>query len=93
MQDVLQVSGVLTASDTGTILPSGGPSVGGVAAAFLGWKYYQSRSAAAYDPEAAPVEPGMEDAGVHPDSPEKRDQALKMGMNIALYAMRGGMTP
>ncbi|MEH0582546.1 fibronectin type III domain-containing protein [Streptomyces sp. B21-108] len=40
--------------------------VGGVAAAFLGWKYYQSRSAAAYDPEAAPVEPGMEDAGVLP---------------------------
>ena len=36
---------------------------------------------------------GMEDAGVHPDTPEKRDQALKMGINIALYAMRGGMTP
>ena len=39
--------------------------VGGVGAAFLGWKYYQSRSAAAYDPEAA-VDPGMEDPGVLP---------------------------
>jgi hypothetical protein len=36
---------------------------------------------------------GMEDAGVHPDSPEKREQALKMGINIALYAMSEGMTP
>jgi hypothetical protein len=36
---------------------------------------------------------GMEDAGVHPDSPEKRDQALKMGINVALYAMSSGMRP
>ena len=36
---------------------------------------------------------GMEDEGVHPDPPEKREQALKMGINIALYAMSEGMTP
>lgn len=30
---------------------------------------------------------GLEDPGVHPDAPEKRDQALRMGINIALYAM------
>lgn len=40
--------------------------VGGVAAVFLGWKYWQSRSAAAYDPEAEAVDPGMEDPGVLP---------------------------
>lgn len=40
--------------------------VGGVAAVFIGWKYYQSRSAAAYDPSAEPVDPGMEDPGVLP---------------------------
>ena len=32
---------------------------------------------------------GLEDPGVHPDAPEKRDQALRMGINIALYAMSG----
>jgi len=30
---------------------------------------------------------GMEDAGVHPDSPAKRDEAMRMGINVALYAM------
>jgi len=33
---------------------------------------------------------GLEDAGVHPDAPEKRDLALRMGINIVLYAMGGG---
>ena len=32
---------------------------------------------------------GLEDPGVHPDAPEKRDLALRMGINIALYAMSG----
>ena len=37
---------------------------------------------------------GMEDAGVHPDSPEKREEAMKMGINVALYCVSGGaMTP
>jgi hypothetical protein len=40
--------------------------VGGVAVVFVGWRFYQSRSAAAYDPEAEPVDPGMEDPGVLP---------------------------
>lgn len=40
--------------------------VGGVAAAFVGWKWWQARSAAAYDPEAEAVDPGMEDPGVLP---------------------------
>ncbi len=31
---------------------------------------------------------GLEDPGVHPDTPEKRDQALRMATNIALYALR-----
>ena len=39
--------------------------VGGVAAAFIGWRYWQARQSAAYDPEAA-VDPGMEDAGTLP---------------------------
>lgn len=39
--------------------------VGGVAAVFVGWKYYQARGAAAYDPDAA-VDPGMEDPGILP---------------------------
>jgi chitodextrinase len=39
--------------------------VGGVLVVFLGWRYYQSRSAAAYAP-AEPVDPGMEDPGVLP---------------------------
>lgn len=40
--------------------------VGGVAVVFVGWKYYQSRSAAEYDPDAEAVDPGMEDAGILP---------------------------
>lgn len=43
--------------------------IGGVAAVFIGWKYYQSRSAAAYDPNAdqAAADPGFEgDGGVLP---------------------------
>lgn len=40
--------------------------VGGVAAVFIGWKYYQSRSAVAYDPNGEAVDPGMEDPGVLP---------------------------
>jgi chitodextrinase len=40
--------------------------VGGVAAVFIGWKYYQSRNADAYDPDAEPVDPGMEDPGILP---------------------------
>ena len=30
---------------------------------------------------------GLEDAGVHPDPPEKREEALRMAINIALYAL------
>ena len=30
---------------------------------------------------------GLEDAGVHPDSPEKREQALRMAINVALFAL------
>jgi hypothetical protein len=40
--------------------------VGVGAVGFVGWRYYQSRSAAAYDPDAEPVDPGMEDAGILP---------------------------
>lgn len=40
--------------------------IGGVAAVFVGWRYYQSRSAAAYDPAQTAVDPGMEDPGVLP---------------------------
>lgn len=40
--------------------------IGGAAAVFLGWQYYRSRSAADYDPEAEPVDPGMEDPGILP---------------------------
>ena len=36
---------------------------------------------------------GLEDAGVHPDAPEKRDLALRMGINIVLYAMGGSALP
>jgi hypothetical protein len=31
---------------------------------------------------------GLEDPGVHPDPPEKREQALRMAINIALFAMK-----
>ena len=31
---------------------------------------------------------GLEDEGVHPDPPEKREQAMKMGVNIALFALK-----
>jgi hypothetical protein len=31
---------------------------------------------------------GLEDEGVHPDdTPEKREQAMRMALNIAMYAM------
>ncbi len=30
---------------------------------------------------------GLEDAGIHSDPPEKREQALRMAINIALYAL------
>jgi hypothetical protein len=40
--------------------------IGGVAAVFVGWRWYSSRNAAAYDPAAAAVDPGMEDPGVLP---------------------------
>lgn len=30
---------------------------------------------------------GLEDAGIHPDPPEKREEALRMAINIALYAL------
>lgn len=40
--------------------------VGAVAAGFLGWKWYQARSATAYDPSQEAVDPGMEDPGVLP---------------------------
>lgn len=40
--------------------------IGGVTAVFLGWKYYQSRGAAAYAPSTDAVDPGMEDPGVLP---------------------------
>lgn len=41
--------------------------VGGVAVAFVGWKWWQSRKqAAAYDPAADGVDPGMQDPGVLP---------------------------
>lgn len=35
--------------------------IGGAAAVFLGWRWYQARSGASYDPEAQAVDPGMED--------------------------------
>lgn len=40
--------------------------VGAVAVGFVGWKYYQARSGAAYDPDAEPIDLGMEDPGVLP---------------------------
>lgn len=39
-------------------------AVGGLAAAFVGWRYWQARGSAGYDPAA--VDPGMEDPGVLP---------------------------
>jgi hypothetical protein len=30
---------------------------------------------------------GWEDAGVHDDPPDKREAALKMGVNIVVYAL------
>lgn len=41
-------------------------AVGGLGAVFVGYKWYQSRSAAAYDPAAEAVDPGMEDPGILP---------------------------
>lgn len=40
--------------------------VGGAAALFIGWKWYQSRNAAAYDPTADATDPGYEDPGTLP---------------------------
>lgn len=41
--------------------------VGAVAAAFVGWKWWHARNGAAgYGAEEAPVDPGMEDAGLLP---------------------------
>lgn len=40
--------------------------IGGGAALFVGWKYYQARGSAAYDPNGEAVDPGMEDPGVLP---------------------------
>ena len=40
--------------------------VGGVAAVFVGWKWYQASSADSYDPDAEAVDPGMEDPGILP---------------------------
>jgi hypothetical protein len=40
--------------------------VGGVAAVFLGWRYWQARGSAAYDPDAEAVDPGFEDGGLLP---------------------------
>lgn len=39
--------------------------VGGVAAVFVGWKWWQARSGS-YDPEAEAVDPGFEDGGLLP---------------------------
>jgi hypothetical protein len=30
---------------------------------------------------------GLEDAGIHPDPPEKREEALRMAINVALFAL------
>lgn len=40
--------------------------VGVGAVGFVGWRYYVARSASDYDPDAEPVDPGMEDAGILP---------------------------
>lgn len=40
--------------------------VGGVAAVFVGWKWWQARNAEAYDAEGEPVDPGFEDGGLLP---------------------------
>jgi len=31
---------------------------------------------------------GLEDAGIHPDPPDKREDALRMAINLALYALQ-----
>lgn len=36
---------------------------------------------------------GWEDAGVHPDSPALREQALKMGVNVVAYYLQGALSP
>ena len=41
-------------------------AVGGVAVVFVGWKWWQARSAAAYEGEGEAVEPGFEDGGLLP---------------------------
>ncbi|MFF8495179.1 fibronectin type III domain-containing protein [Streptomyces albidoflavus] len=40
--------------------------IGGLAAVFVGWKWWQARDSAAYDPEAEGIDPGMEDPGLLP---------------------------
>jgi hypothetical protein len=41
-------------------------AVGAGAVAVVGWRWWVARSAAEYDPEGEPVDPGMEDPGVLP---------------------------
>lgn len=40
--------------------------IGGALVVFIGWKYYQSKSATTYDPAADGLDPGLEDPGVLP---------------------------
>ena len=36
---------------------------------------------------------GWEPAGIHPDPPEAREEALRMGVNLLVYAMTQGIVP
>lgn len=48
--------------------------------------YYQDRLVVFYAFNTD-ISDGCEDAGIHGDPPEKREAALRMGMNILLYAL------
>ena len=71
--------------------PNGAPKIhehdGGPARAFGAFQDGRMVVFYSYDTDLGD---GLEDAGVHPDAPEKRDLALRMGINIVLYAMGGG---
>jgi hypothetical protein len=68
--------------------PRGLPKIhehdGGAARAF--GAYHDGRMVVFYSFDTD-IGDGLEDAGVHPDAPEKREQALRMAINVALFAL------
>ncbi|MEP7028594.1 MAG: DUF4159 domain-containing protein [Candidatus Eisenbacteria bacterium] len=68
--------------------PRGLPKIhehdGGPARAF--GAYHDGRMVVFYSYDTD-IGDGLEDAGVHPDTPQKREEALRMGINLALFAL------